>query len=107
MRQLRDADANVRYVATEGFCRLLMCEATDKFTDYIARLILLLFEKQPITLTQHQETLMSQSTHDPGLIRHTIEQFLKHYVRLSKQRSSDVYCSTLMVIQYLLSQQAD
>ena len=43
MQQLRDADYNVRYIATEGFARILMCESTDKFTDYIARLILLLF----------------------------------------------------------------
>ena len=26
LRQLRDMDYNVRYLATEGFCKLLMCE---------------------------------------------------------------------------------
>lgn len=45
VQQLRDADYHVRYIATEGFARMLMCESTDKFTDYIARLILLLFQK--------------------------------------------------------------
>ena len=26
LRQLRDIDFNVRYIATEGFCKLIMCE---------------------------------------------------------------------------------
>lgn len=41
MKQLRDADFNVRYLATEGFCRMLMTESTDKARDFIARLMLL------------------------------------------------------------------
>ena len=45
MKQLRDADLHVRYLATEGFCRMLMCESTDKGRDFIARLMLLQFEK--------------------------------------------------------------
>ena len=45
LKQLRDADLNVRYVATEGFCRLLMCEAADKPIDFISRLMLIGFEK--------------------------------------------------------------
>lgn len=50
LKQLRDSDANVRYLATEGFCRLLICESTDKYFEYITRLILLLFERQPTLL---------------------------------------------------------
>ena len=45
LKQLRDADLNVRYVAAEGFCRLLMCEAADKPIDFISRLMLIGFEK--------------------------------------------------------------
>jgi len=45
IKQLRDADRNVRYLATEGVCRILMCEAADKPRDFLARLILLQFEK--------------------------------------------------------------
>lgn len=45
MKQLRDADLNVRFIATEGFCRLLMCEAADKPIDFISRLMLIGFEK--------------------------------------------------------------
>lgn len=93
--QLRDADFNVRYIATEGFARMLMCESTDKFTDYIARLILLLFQKQPNILDQQAETLK-------GHIKNTIEEFLQHYVRLSKQRSDEVFIATVMVLAFLL-----
>lgn len=57
--QLRDADLNVRYIATEGFARILMCESTDKFVDYIARLILLLFEKNPSIMSAEQEQMLS------------------------------------------------
>lgn len=45
LKQLRDADLNIRFVATEGFCRLLMCEAADKQIDFISRLMLIGFEK--------------------------------------------------------------
>lgn len=45
LKQLRDADLNVRFIATEGFCRLLMCEAADKPIDFISRLMLIGFEK--------------------------------------------------------------
>lgn len=38
-------DHNVRYIATEGFCKLLMCERINNPQDYISRLILLKFEK--------------------------------------------------------------
>ena len=107
MRQLRDADANVRYLATEGFCRVLMCEATDKYFEYIARLILLLFEKQPTLLSKQQEALLQQDPHEPGLIRITIEQFLKHFCRLSKQRTSEVYCGCLIALYYLLQKRKE
>lgn len=50
---------------------------------------------------------MSADTHEPGLIRVTIEQFLKHFVRLSKQRTSEVYCATLMAVYYLLQKRRD
>jgi hypothetical protein len=52
---LRDADYNVRYIATEGFCRMLMCESTDRAREFIARLILLLFEKVPLIQTAQAE----------------------------------------------------
>lgn len=45
MKQLRDMDFNVRYLATEGFCKLLMCERINNAQDYISRLILLKFDK--------------------------------------------------------------
>lgn len=73
MQQLRDADVNVRYIATEGFSRILMCESTDKFADYIARLLLLLFEKAPSLMSEQQEQLLSPSVADPGFLRTTIE----------------------------------
>lgn len=47
MKQLRDADYNIKSLATEGFCRMLICESSDKSREFIARLILLLFEKVP------------------------------------------------------------
>ena len=62
LKQLRDADLNVRFIATEGFCRLLMCEATDKQIDFISRLMLIGFEKvtelagQPMTNESDLET---------------------------------------------------
>ena len=45
LRQLRDMDYNVRYIATEGFCKLLMCERINNPQDYISRLVLLKFER--------------------------------------------------------------
>ena len=47
MRQLRDMDYNVRYLSTEGFCKLLMCERINNAQDYISRLVLLKFDKPP------------------------------------------------------------
>lgn len=61
LKQLRDADLNIRFIATEGFCRLLMCEAADKPIDFISRLMLIGFEKvtelagQPLTLQSDLE----------------------------------------------------
>jgi hypothetical protein len=52
LKQLRDVDFNVRYLATEGFSRMLMCESTDKTHDFLSRLLLLQFEKivsRPLT----------------------------------------------------------
>jgi hypothetical protein len=79
-----------------------MCDSTDKFTDYIARLILLLFEKNPVVNSEKDLKLIDSNKADQGYIKNTIEQFLQHYVRLSKQRSTDVYCSTVLVATYLL-----
>jgi hypothetical protein len=45
LRQLRDMDFNVRHIATEGFCKLLMCERVNNPQDYISRLILLKFDR--------------------------------------------------------------
>lgn len=36
-----------------------MCESTDKFIDYIARLILLLFEKNPSIMSVEKEQMLS------------------------------------------------
>jgi len=90
VRQLRDADLNIRFIATEGFCRMLMCDSTDK-VDYIARLILLLFEKAPTIINADQELLVSDSREEQGYLKNSIEQFLQHYMRLSKKRSTDVF----------------
>jgi hypothetical protein len=45
MRLLRDSDYNVRLLATEGFCKLLICERMQNPWDFISRLIMLYFEK--------------------------------------------------------------
>ncbi len=45
MRLLRDTDYNVRLLATEGFCKLLICERMQNPWDFIARLIMLYFER--------------------------------------------------------------
>jgi hypothetical protein len=81
---------------------MLMCDSTDKYTDYIARLVLLLFEKNPAVMSEKDQKLIDSNKADQGYIKNTIEQFLQHYVRLSKQRSTDVYCSTVLVTTYLL-----
>ena len=35
----------MRFIAAEGFCRLLMCEAADKPVEFISRLMLIGFER--------------------------------------------------------------
>lgn len=45
IKQLRDMDFNVRYIATEGFCKVLMTERINNPQDYISRLILLKFDR--------------------------------------------------------------
>ena len=45
MKVLRDSDYNVRLLATEGFCKLLICERMQNPWDFIARLIMLYFER--------------------------------------------------------------
>lgn len=77
-------DFNVRYVATEGFCRMLMCEASDKVYDFLSRLMLLQFEKivsRPLTTREVEIHLR---------IKLTIEQLLSHFVRLSRTRCMQV-----------------
>lgn len=44
IRQLRDYDFNVRIIATEGFCKLLMCEKMNDPQDILSRLILIKFD---------------------------------------------------------------
>ncbi len=85
---------------------MLMCDSTDK-VDYIARLILLLFEKAPTIINADQELLVSDSREEQGYLKNSIEQFLQHYMRLSKKRSTDVFQCTLMAITYMLKNQAN
>jgi hypothetical protein len=47
MRLLRDIDYKVRHIVTEGFCKILTCERIHNPWDFIARLMLLYFEKGP------------------------------------------------------------
>ena len=55
---------------------MLMCDSTDKYTDYIARLVLLLFEKNPAVMSEKDQKLIDSNKADQGYIKNTIEQFL-------------------------------
>lgn len=61
MKQLRDADYNIKSLATEGFCRMLICESSDKSREFIARLILLLFEKVPTIPSAQTEIIVGKA----------------------------------------------
>jgi hypothetical protein len=98
MKQFRDADYNVRLISTEGFCRMLMSQSCDKPIDFIARLMLLCFEKVDIGHRQ----LTDQDSELHKKIKSTIEDFLGNYVRLSKGRCTEVTAATIAVINYLL-----
>lgn len=88
---MRDADLNVRYVAVEGMARLLMCDAAEKPIDSISRLMLVGFEKVTEIagrqLTDHELEISKT-------IQSTVEQFLNHYVRLSKSRCKNIAVAT-------------
>lgn len=63
MKLLRDSDFNVRLLATEGFCKLLICERMQNPWDFIARLILLYFERSKVDihdLNQKQQHLLGK-----------------------------------------------
>jgi len=98
MKQFRDADFNVRLVSIEGFCRMLMSQSCDKPIDYIARLMLLCFEK----IDESLRKLDVQEMDLHKKIRQTIEEFLGNYVRLSKGRCTEVTAAAIAVIHYLL-----
>jgi len=101
MKQLRDADFHVRYLATEGFCRMLMCESTDKGRDFLARLMLLQFEKSSLR-NDSKGNVKGKDDNDCGQARICIDQFMQGFVRLSKDRCTEVYISTVFVVYYLL-----
>lgn len=91
MRQLRDADFNIRLLATEGFCKILLCESTDKPMDFIARLMLLQFEKivfKQLPQMPRETVEATEKLHTK--VKLTIEQFLSQYVRLSMTRCTEV-----------------
>ena len=96
MKQLRDVDFNVRYIATEGFSRMIMCESTDKVYDFLSRLMLLQFEKIV------SRALTSKEMEIHIRIKMTIEQLLSHFVRLSRARCVQVSIAAIQVLYYLL-----
>jgi len=98
MKQFRDADFNIRLITTEGFCRMLMSKSCDKSIDFIARLMLLCFEK--IDCSQRSLTEHDQLMHKK--IKAIIEEFMGNYVRLSKSRCTEITAASIAVIHYLL-----
>jgi hypothetical protein len=98
MRQFRDFDFNVRLISTEGFCRMLMSQSCDKPIDFIARLMLLCFEK--VDTGPRQLTEQDLDIHKK--IKLTIEEFMGNYVRLSKGRCTEITAAAIAVIHYLL-----
>ncbi|CDW85365.1 at hook motif family protein [Stylonychia lemnae] len=98
MRLLRDSDYNIRLLATEGFCRLLICERMQNPWDFIARLILLYFERQKgetDDLSSHQQSLLVK-------IKKSIEDFFTHFPRLGYDRCIELFEATLLAIYYLI-----
>lgn len=100
MKMLRDSDFNVRLLATEGFCKLLICERIQSPWDFIARLILLNFEK-----VKNEELNPRQA----GLaikIKKTIEEFFSHFPRLALTRCNELFEAILVAVYYLVKSRA-
>ena len=102
MRLLRDTDYNVRLLATEGFCKLLICERMQNPWDFIARLIMLYFERSKTDtndLNQRQSHLLVK-------IKKTIEEFFTYYPRLANDRCIELFEATILAIYYLIKSRA-
>ncbi len=102
MRLLRDSDYNVRLLATEGFCKLLICERMQNPWDFIARLILLYFERSKTDtsdLNQRQMHLLTK-------IKKTIEEFFTYFPRLANDRCIELFEATILAIHYLIKSRA-
>lgn len=102
MRLLRDSDYNVRLLATEGFCKLLICERMQNPWDFIARLIMLYFEKpktEMSELSDKQKALFEK-------IKSTIEEFFTYFPRLASDRCVELFEATILAIYYLIKSRA-
>lgn len=102
MRLLRDSDYNVRLLATEGFCKLLICERMQNSWDFIARLILLYFEKSKNELSdlnEKQKVLLLK-------IKQTIDEFFTYFPRLANERCIELFEATVLAIYYLIKSRA-
>lgn len=102
MRLLRDSDYNVRLLATEGFCKLLICERMQNPWDFIARLIMLYFEKpktEMAELSDKQKALFEK-------IKSTIEEFFTYFPRLASDRCVELFEATILAIYYLIKSRA-
>lgn len=105
MRQLRDMDYNVRHIATEGFCKLLMCERIHNPEDYLSRLILLKFDRPTKDIEEFNNRRENQNSEQfkenkdkiliHMLIKKTLDDFFSNYARLSNERCSELCLATL------------
>src|SRR5688572_16252163 len=98
MRLLRDIDFYVRHVATEGFCKLLICERILNPWDFIARLMLLYFEKAPAATNEGKDKETEQLRR---AIKKNLDDFFSQFVRLSIHRCIELFGATMEVIYYL------
>ena len=110
-------DFNVRYIATEGFCKILMTERINNPQDYISRLILLKFDRP----TKDIEETVAKNPNDKSettkdnkekitiqlQIKKTLDDFFSHYVRLSNERCSELCVATLQTVYYILKGKAN
>ena len=102
MRLLRDSDFNIRLLATEGFCKLLICERMQNPWDFIARLILLYFERPK----DECRDLNQKQLHFLSKIKKTIEEFFTYFPRLANDRCIELFEATILSIYYLIKTRA-
>ena len=106
IRQLRDYDFNVRMIATEGFCKLLMCEKINEPQDILSRLILIKFDAaregshldQIIEANKNSEEhvkLCRERQHSLNQVRKCLDDFFNYYVRLSLSRCREICLATI------------